>query len=192
MRCSLQGCPEVGSSLGGRYASLGLAWGISPAVQVGSPTAIDSWVLLRMNDSGGCKGLPFYVDYHENRRHSLPLYIALSRCWGKTGLASARTIKELGKHTELIDVHLITITRRIKLKYVWGDSLCITSLRQTTGNIGKPKWLYSYTHITISASGSADRTVGCRVWNEHRSYGLAGARLRRKLNVSRPQSTTAS
>ncbi|KAF4459405.1 heterokaryon incompatibility [Fusarium albosuccineum] len=67
----------------------------------------------------------------------------------------------------------IDIARRLDIRYVWIDSLCIIqdSREDWEKEAAQMASVYSMAHLTISASGSADGRGGCRVVDAVRSFG---------------------
>ena len=89
------------------------------------------------------------------------LYIALSHCWGLTIPDAGRTT--LGRRNMSIFAgnlprtfqDFIEIARRLEIRYVWIDSLCII---QDSGDdwekeAAQMASIYSNAHLTIAASG---------------------------------------
>lgn len=67
----------------------------------------------------------------------------------------------------------IDIARRLHVRYVWIDSLCIIqdSREDWEKEAAQMAEVYSKSYLTIAASGSANGQGGCRVNPEARSYG---------------------
>ncbi|KAE8451812.1 hypothetical protein EG329_002652 [Mollisiaceae sp. DMI_Dod_QoI] len=97
-------------------------------------------------------------------------YTILSHCWGKQQIITTK----LGDlETRLKEVSLasmsktfreaVEITRRLGLRYLWIDSLCIIqdSIRDWEVESFKMGAYYKSAYVTISASGADDGTVGC-------------------------------
>lgn len=96
--------------------------------------------------------------------------------------ASARTLQgTLEQHfskVEYDDLPLtfrdfIEIARRLCVRYVWIDSLCIIqdSREDWEKEAAQMAEVYSKSYLTIAASGSANGQGGCRVNPDTRSYG---------------------
>ena len=109
-------------------------------------------------------------------------YLALSHCWGLTMPASARTIhRNLEQHIHAIDYEdlpltfrdFIDIARRLDVRYVWIDSLCILqdSKEDWEHEAAQMAEVYSKSYLTIAASSSANGQGGCHVHPDTRSYG---------------------
>lgn len=103
-------------------------------------------------------------------------YIALSHCWGpacKSPLTT--TTKNLVRHLERIsffDLSLtfkdaVKLTRDLKQRYLWIDSLCIIqdSHEDWLREAGSMAGVYGNAIFTICALSSKDSTCGCRVVN---------------------------
>ncbi|KAF1964955.1 HET-domain-containing protein [Bimuria novae-zelandiae CBS 107.79] len=109
-------------------------------------------------------------------------YLALSHCWGLTMPPSARTVQStLEQHLAGVKYDnlpltfrdFIDIARRLDVRYVWIDSLCIIqdSREDWEHEAAQMAEVYSYSYLTIAASGSANGQGGCRVNPDARSYG---------------------
>lgn len=104
------------------------------------------------------------------KKHLAERYVCLSHCWGKGELF--RTLKaNFDKHHNDIPWDkipktfrdAISVTRRLGLKYLWIDSLCIT---QDDGDDwrregSKMDFIYSKSFLTIAATKAAGPTEGC-------------------------------
>ncbi|KAF2266523.1 HET-domain-containing protein [Lojkania enalia] len=115
-------------------------------------------------------------------------YLALSHCWGKAMPDAARTTQAtLPKHLESINISslsktfqdFIYIARRMKISWIWIDSLCIIqdSRDDWEHEAAQMASVYSNAHLTISASGSTDGRGGCKVLDSERSYGPVDSRF---------------
>ncbi|PQE03108.1 heterokaryon incompatibility protein [Rutstroemia sp. NJR-2017a BVV2] len=99
-------------------------------------------------------------------------YAALSHCWGPPELIPIRTLKVNVQNTPYDITYqslsktfkdAVTITRKLGLRYVWIDSLCIVQddiddwnrESKIMGNI------YANCYVNIVASDAADSSVGC-------------------------------
>jgi heterokaryon incompatibility protein (HET) len=96
-------------------------------------------------------------------------YAALSYCWGvpQPNATSLSNIESYLKGIELLSLpqtlqDAVTVTRNLGLQYLWADSMCIIqdSDDDKAYEIGKMERIYSNAYVTISASSSADCTVG--------------------------------
>jgi hypothetical protein len=96
--------------------------------------------------------------------------------------ASAKTVLDtLECHREAIDYSelpltfrdFIDIARRLKVRWVWIDSLCIIqdSREDWEKEAAQMADVYSKSYLTIAASGSANGSEGCYVHSDTRSYG---------------------
>jgi hypothetical protein len=97
-------------------------------------------------------------------------YIALSHCWGPNPLI--RTTKgTLPQHKVRLPMEklpksfqdAIIITRMLKIRYLWIDSLCIIQddlqdWEEQSAIMGE---IYSQSYLTIAASASKDSSGGC-------------------------------
>ena len=101
-------------------------------------------------------------------------YVALSHCWGLTMPDSAKTtLQNLDDHRRAIPltdlsatfVDAIQFTRRLKIPFVWIDSLCIiqNSTQDWEREASQMAAIYSNARVTLAASGSSDGTQGCRL-----------------------------
>ncbi|KAM3088783.1 hypothetical protein ACMFMG_000412 [Clarireedia jacksonii] len=118
------------------------------------------------------------ADFHINDRR----YLALSHCWGLTMPDTARTVTTtLEKHkTSIQEAKLsrtfrdfVEIARRLRIQYVWIDSLCIIQddAADWEKESSQMASVYSNAYLTIAASSSADGSGGCAVWDSERSLG---------------------
>lgn len=110
------------------------------------------------------------------------LYLALSHCWGlampEAGCTTSRTLERY--HVSIPEESLprtfrdfIAIARRLEIRYVWIDSLCIVqdSREDWEREAAQMADVYSNAYLTIAASGSADGRGGCHVLDGARSCG---------------------
>jgi hypothetical protein len=109
-------------------------------------------------------------------------YLALSHCWGSTMPTSAKlTLETLDINRKSIDLQglprtfqdFIEIARRLGVRYVWIDSLCIiqNSKEDWQSEAAQMASVYSGAYLTIAASSSADGRGGCHVIEGEKSYG---------------------
>lgn len=98
------------------------------------------------------------------------LYAALSHCWGTVPLI--RTLKDTVTATMLRIEFLrlnrtfqdaVTITRKLKLRYLWIDSLCIIhdSCSDWERESAKMGDIYRNALLTMAAAGAKDGSEGC-------------------------------
>ncbi|KAI1136507.1 HET-domain-containing protein [Hypoxylon sp. FL0543] len=104
-------------------------------------------------------------------------YVALSHCWGLSMPHCAQTFREtLTEHLERIRlsnltktfVDTIMIARRLRIPFVWIDSLCILQDSRDDWEIEAAQMadVYSNAYVTLAASSSPDGTQGCRIPND--------------------------
>ena len=96
-------------------------------------------------------------------------YAVLSYCWGMAQ-ALTTTTTTLDQHILGISMNglpqtiqdAIEVTRRLKLRYLWVDSLCILqdSEDDKAVEIAKMEKIYQNAYVTISAAGPSDCTLG--------------------------------
>ncbi|KAL6364440.1 hypothetical protein LRP88_01841 [Fusarium phalaenopsidis] len=109
-----------------------------------------------------------------------PPYVALSHCWG-TNLSKYMTVWANLAHkktgigwNELTPTFrdAIEITRRLKLRYIWIDALCIVqdSKEDWANESVKMGDIYHNAFITVSASHARDGFGGC--FNTQSAVGL--------------------
>ena len=109
-------------------------------------------------------------------------YLALSHCWGltmpPTATTTLSTIAERLKAIPLTDLSrtfadFISIARRMRVQYVWIDSLCIIqdSKEDWEKEAAQMASVYSNAYCTIAASSSADGNGGCHVDPDSEPYG---------------------
>jgi hypothetical protein len=97
-------------------------------------------------------------------------YVSLSHCWGKAR-AITTTSETLVKNSQIITwdclpktfQDAVTIVRRLGLKYLWIDSLCIIQddPEDWSRESGKMVAVYQNAYLTIAATKSADDDGGC-------------------------------
>ncbi|OTA65407.1 HET-domain-containing protein [Hypoxylon sp. EC38] len=99
-------------------------------------------------------------------------YVALSHCWGDIpeNLRFFTNRDNIRSHEEGIDFNIlpktfqdaITVTRRIEIRYLWIDSLCIIQQdKEDWGvNAGKMETVFSSAYCTIAASSASSYLEG--------------------------------
>jgi hypothetical protein len=97
-------------------------------------------------------------------------YITLSHCWGGSHVITT-TKSNLQDHKEGISLDkvpktfrdAVLITRKLKVKYLWIDSLCIIQDDKSDWERECTKMadVYAYSYLTIAASGSRNDSTGC-------------------------------
>lgn len=110
--------------------------------------------------------------------------MALSHCWGK----SHRVVTQkdnLEDHKRGIDItslpltfqQAILITQRLKLRYLWIDSLCIVQddPQDWEREAAKMGGVYANSYLTIAADSSTDDSSGCFTTFEERKNLLYAA-----------------
>ncbi|KAK8013888.1 hypothetical protein PG990_007184 [Apiospora arundinis] len=101
-----------------------------------------------------------------------PKYITLSHCWGKTISGEhITTTSNIDSRKSRINVselplnfrHAVQITRRLHVRYLWIDSLCIIqdSAEDWRSESVKMGAIYQCSFLTISANMGGDSTCGC-------------------------------
>ncbi|KAH6845644.1 heterokaryon incompatibility protein-domain-containing protein [Chaetomium sp. MPI-CAGE-AT-0009] len=101
-------------------------------------------------------------------------YAALSHCWGPPEKRPLCTTKAtFSQHLAGIPVSslpktfydAVAITRRLNLRYLWIDSLCIVQDDRNDWSMEAPRMgsLYSRAYLVIAASGARDSSEGCFV-----------------------------
>ncbi|KAM7208569.1 Heterokaryon incompatibility protein (HET) domain containing protein [Naviculisporaceae sp. PSN 640] len=99
-------------------------------------------------------------------------YACLSHCWGKDPMpvrTTTQTMKDYSKEGISWEAlprtfqDAATITRRLGIRYLWIDSLCIIqdSVPDWEDQSGKMADIYRNSYITIAAASSADFRGGC-------------------------------
>jgi hypothetical protein len=100
-------------------------------------------------------------------------YTALSHCWGSVRNPVKTTRENLTLHLRGLDFNLlpktyrdaITITRKLKIQYLWIDSLCI--IQDDTADweheAANMALVYSHAYLTIAAASTTDSTGGCYI-----------------------------
>jgi hypothetical protein len=98
-------------------------------------------------------------------------YVCLSHCWGKAPNECCTRVASYSQRIDFIEDDLfsknfqdaITLTRRLGVKYIWIDSLCIIQDDSHNWKIESAKIadIYRFAYLTIAASWSADSTGGC-------------------------------
>ena len=109
-------------------------------------------------------------------------YLALSHCWGLTIPETATTTSStLTERLQAIPLRglsntfgdFISIARRMQIRYVWIDSLCIIqdSREDWEREGARMASVYSNAYCTIAASSSANGNGGCRMDPKSEPYG---------------------
>jgi hypothetical protein len=114
---------------------------------------------------------------------------------------SARTTSQsLARHNESISAEdlpqtfrdFIEIARRLRVRYVWIDSLCIiqNTREDWEKEAAQMASVYSKSYLTISASSSADGSGGCHVVDGVRSFGPVDIECHLNTTGSSTESST--
>jgi hypothetical protein len=110
-------------------------------------------------------------------------YVTLSHCWG------ASVIRPLSTTTSNLENRMrsisfatlpltfqdaVQITRKLKIRYLWIDSLCIIqdSNRDWEREAAVMGRIYAHSFCTLAASASTDSSGGCRVPEKRMQYPL--------------------
>jgi hypothetical protein len=106
-----------------------------------------------------------------------PVYACLSHCWGRSNDIIKTTLENIEKFKLVIpwkDLtktfrHAVEICRRVKIKFLWIDSLCIIQDCKDDWNEQAPQMasIYKNSFVTIAATKSKESTEGC--------YGMTSA-----------------
>lgn len=114
-----------------------------------------------------------------------PNYAALSHCWGTRKLLTT-TNGTIMSHRQGITISnlpqsfqdAITICRRLKINYIWIDSLCIVQDDEEDWDIESAKMgaIYKFSYVTIAASRAENSWEGflhqpCAISNDRASSG---------------------
>ncbi|KAI1384811.1 HET-domain-containing protein [Hypoxylon trugodes] len=106
-------------------------------------------------------------------------YVTLSHCWGTSSrlTANKESIKDLGDGIAVSFLpktfqDAIKITRRLGIKYLWIDCLCIVQddPDDWEREASVMSQVYRYSYLTISADASKDSYTGCFPKREKDSY----------------------
>jgi hypothetical protein len=103
-------------------------------------------------------------------------YVALSHCWGQAAPGPLTTTRRnLAQHLQRIPFmnlpltfkDAVEVTRRLGLRYLWIDSLCIVQddPEEWTLEASKMASVYRNALVTLSALSSVDSKSRCRVSN---------------------------
>ncbi|KAH6643243.1 heterokaryon incompatibility protein-domain-containing protein [Boeremia exigua] len=103
-------------------------------------------------------------------------YVALSHCWGQASQRPLTTTTgNIAQHLQRIhffDLPLtfkdaVEVTRRLGLRYLWIDSLCIVQgdAKEWALEVSKMASVYGNALVTLCALSSVDSKSGCRVSN---------------------------
>ncbi|KAM0812142.1 putative Heterokaryon incompatibility domain-containing protein [Seiridium cardinale] len=123
---------------------------------------------LEMLDHGlDCVRLVQFADIAEVRG----TYACLSHCWGQDPMPVTTTMENLDNNIKSIPFCLlpptfrdaITICRKLGLRYIWIDSLCIIQNSTEDWEIESAKMagIYQNSFITVAATSSSDFRGGC-------------------------------
>lgn len=120
--------------------------------------------VLDVGDSGDSKTLKLV-----NGAGLVGRYVALSHCWGKSPVIKT-TKKLLGSFLEHIDPKTLTrtfldavmITRKLGVRYLWIDSLCIVQddNEDWEREAASMAQVYSQSLVTLAASAASDGSLG--------------------------------
>jgi Heterokaryon incompatibility protein (HET) len=151
----------------------------------GCVSGLQGFMPTRVIDVGSANSQPRLVlssDLDFNLDTTDRRYLALSHCWGRTMPPTATTtsctlaerLREIpmaGLSRTFAD--FINISRRMRVKYVWIDSLCIIQDSKQDWEIEAAQMasVYSNSYCTISASSSANGTGGCHSDPDSEPYG---------------------
>ncbi|KAK0710292.1 heterokaryon incompatibility protein-domain-containing protein, partial [Lasiosphaeria miniovina] len=112
-------------------------------------------------------------------------YVALSHCWGTSSrlMATRESIDDLkeGIATSFLPKTFqdaIKITRRLGLKYLWIDCLCIVQddLADWDVEAANMAYIYRNAYVTVAAAASTDSYYGCFPKRAKDSYVSPGTR----------------
>ncbi|KAK3935470.1 heterokaryon incompatibility protein-domain-containing protein [Diplogelasinospora grovesii] len=102
-----------------------------------------------------------------------PSYVTLSHCWGDQSLIPKCTKSNMKQLMTLIDFgslprsfqDCITVARKVRIQYVWIDSLCIIQddADDKNAEVARMALIYSKSICTIVASAAPDSSGGCFV-----------------------------
>jgi hypothetical protein len=97
-------------------------------------------------------------------------YVCLSHCWGKKQMITTTTAN-YQSHLTMVSWHAlpktfqdtIDFTRRLGVKFLWIDSLCIVQDDRDDWEIeaGRMASVYENSLVTLSASSASDSSMGC-------------------------------
>ncbi|KAH0439457.1 heterokaryon incompatibility protein [Colletotrichum camelliae] len=98
-------------------------------------------------------------------------YTTLSHCWGSAQFVQLKksTHEDFRKRIQLSDLpktfrEAVEVTRRLGIRYLWIDSLCILQDRDDLSDwlveAGLMHKVYSHSYFNISAAGSQDSSIG--------------------------------
>ncbi len=115
-------------------------------------------IYLRLQDSPALSSSP------DNR------YVALSHCWGQFGTPFTTTHATLPSRIDGINMNTlpqtfqdsVTLTKRLGLRYLWIDSLCIIqdSAADWAREAARMANIYRNAHLVLNASNSPADTLG--------------------------------
>ena len=110
------------------------------------------------------------ISLYEPEDQDSEKYLALSHCWGKS-LIITTTKKELNNRLRSIPLSdlpntfrdAVKITRRLNIKYLWIDALCIIQddYEDWRREAAQMHRVYSQALVTIAATASSDGNGGC-------------------------------
>ncbi|KAB8226122.1 heterokaryon incompatibility protein-domain-containing protein [Aspergillus novoparasiticus] len=133
-----------------------------------------------------------------------PKYMTLSHCWGKrldtNAITTRGNLSSRMKEIKLDDLpanfwDAVSITRRLGIRYLWIDALCIIQDSQDDWAQESVKMghIYDGSYLTIAASASEDSNGGCYRGTGIRQDSLGGGTLIEITNklgdISRETST---
>jgi hypothetical protein len=111
---------------------------------------------VRLVETGHLKGTP---------------YICLSHCWGTKSISAMTTLDTVHKYKSFIPwnrlplnfQHAMEITRKLGVRYIWIDSLCIIQKNTADWERESSKMvsIYRNSFLTIAVTQSPDSQGGC-------------------------------
>jgi hypothetical protein len=138
----------------------------------------DSRLPTRVIDVGQAGDIPkLYVTCNENAP-----YIALSHCWGSFQIITTtkNTLENRKEGIEWTDLSktfqdAITITRKLGVRYLWIDSLCIIQDDSEDWQIESSRMgpIYRDSYLTVCATLSANGRGGCFLERNAQSGNLS-------------------
>jgi hypothetical protein len=121
-------------------------------------------------DLGESTALPKVRLIHTARIHPGARYTTLSHCWGDGRYVKLNSTNIESMQQDISDLWLrktyldaITITRRLSIKYLWINSLCILQDSREDGQRESAliMTVYSNSFLNISATAASDGDGGC-------------------------------
>ena len=172
-KCAEMSNESTGSDSSFELASYWLEQCLSYHADCPKPSVTDTFIPSRVIDVGGLDESrePYLLD---TRDQHIPekeqRYVALSHCWGTAQIITTKLSTISDRHSGIPMATLpqtfqdaVIVTRRLALRYLWIDSLCIIqdSSKDWENESVQMCNIYRNAFFTIAAAHASSSSVGC-------------------------------